>query len=206
MPEVRVIGPDGGVHELPGEVQERVGNALMQQMMMGMSAFPGAYGDPGFRPKDGLPQLTGEAAAAVVKHLVEGAKGSIKRTMGPLYGEMEGTSEDVMAASMMGLPGRVKVGKVDVLEGIKSLQRPGQIREMVSLMKLSDKLGVPKAELDARIMELVQEGKLDIHKHDYPAGMKPHEKETALVLDDPLSYREDKKAYYNAVSIRPDEI
>jgi hypothetical protein len=106
-------------------VQNRIGGALMQQMMMGMSAFPGSYGEPGYRPKEGLPQLTGEAAQAVLQHLVKGVTSPIEKTMGPMYGKNAPNYEDVLMATMMGVgmgwPGRGKgpneLGQISAFHG-----------------------------------------------------------------------------------------
>lgn len=337
---MRVIGPDGGVQELPAEVQKQVGNALMQSLMMGQSAFPGSYGDPGFRPKEGLPQLTGEAGRAIAEYLYKGFTEPIKKTMGPLYGEGAPNYEDVLGATMIGMgagwkgglpagttgvgsnirlkgyhattknfdnfdinaprrtptkdltgegiyfygdkadaerlwidpklgknrrilekevsmenpfmfkkydelyeytgvshrdpdkarkltealkemghdgwikqyqtkegidefvtfnTGNIGRSKIDIPDAIKSLQRPGQPRSMVSITELRNKLGMGSKEFDNEMLRLAREGKIALHPHDFPGSLSKEAKDSLIIIDDPNAYT--GKSYFNGVSL-----
>lgn len=103
-------------------------------------------------------------------------------------GKMAGASKVVGKTAMAKESG--------IVDAIRSMQRPGQERELVSISKLRDKMGGVE-EFDDQIIRLAKEGKVALHKHDFPYGLKPEERAKLLSVDDPLEYK--GKAFYGAL-------
>jgi hypothetical protein len=171
--------------------------------VLGSSAFEGSYGEPGYRPKEGLPGLTWDALRAVGSYLWEGFKGPIEGVMGPLYEEKgEPTYENMLTATMSMLPvGGLRVGKAGsggILDAIKGLQRPGQARDLVLIDKLRDQIGLGAKEFDDMIWDLVRQDKVALFKHDSPSSLKAELRGKLL--------KDDRGNVYNALApIEPEK-
>jgi hypothetical protein len=87
----------------------------------------------------------------------------------------------------------------DLLSFIRSIQRPGQTRELVSIAKLREASGLAPAEFDAQILKLAQEGKVALHHHDFAMSLKPEERAKLLSVKNPYNTYTNGIDYYVGV-------
>jgi hypothetical protein len=190
----------------------------MNQPFAPMQQAPGA--DPNFKPTLD-PVLLLNAAKAVGQYFMNQVKQPIQGTMDDArmghYNVAPGQPVSIdpmnpLAATMMGIgagwkgglpAGATGVGMTtkgtSLFDFIRSLQSPGQTRELVSIAKLREVSGLAPAEFDAQILKLAQEGKVALHPHDFASSLKPEQRAKLLAIPNPNAYWGGKDFYVGVV-------
>lgn len=130
-----------------------------------------------------------------------GAKASMPKLMPGevsvgLFGGLRGAKGKTLSLIEEG--GKAASTSPDLLPTIRSLQQPGQERELVSISKLREQSGVDQKSFDTQLIQLAKDGLISLHKHDFPYSLKPEARAKLLVLDDPNEFK--GKAYYIGVA------
>lgn len=112
--------------------------------------------------------------------------------------EMVSRLEEVALAPSAGEI-RFAKGTGGMLDAIRSLQRPGQTRELVAIPKLRDIIGLEPAEFDRQLTELVLSKQVAIHPHDMPFGMSEVERSKLFSIPDPLNTYHKGRTYFIGV-------
>jgi hypothetical protein len=102
-----------------------------------------------------------------------------QRAKGPSYHSLPATEAEYLA----------RIGESSsLMDSIRSLQPKGQDRALVSISELREASGLPRAEFDAELWKLAQEGKVVLHSHDFASSLKPEQRAKLLAIPNKNAY------------------
>lgn len=85
---------------------------------------------------------------------------------------------------------------------LRSLQAPGQPRELVSISALRDKLNNPPG-FDDEIIRLAREGKVVLHEHDFASSLSDAQRAKLVSIENPRAHW-GGRSYYTGIAPKED--